>query len=1042
MMARWMCVLGVMWCLGNPHALPADDVKLNGHTFTVPAGFEIEQIAGPPLVDRPITAAFDEQGNLYVADSSGSNDKVDKQLAEKPHRLVKLTDTDGDGKFDTQSIFADKLMFPEGTMWLDGSVYVAAPPSIWKLTDTNGDGVADERVEWFKGKTLTGCANDLHGPYAGPDGWIYWCKGAFAEQTYDRPGQAPFVTKASHIFRCRPDGTGIEPVMTGGMDNPVDVTFTPGGERILTNTFLIHPGGGKRDGLIHAVYGGVYGKLHGVLDGHPRTGDLMPVLSHLGPAAPCGLTTLGSKSLGDDYQHNLLACCFNLHKITRHVLQPAGAMYQSTDSDFVVADNVDFHPTDILEDADGSIVILDTGGWYKLCCPTSQLSKPDVLGAIYRVRRKDAQPVSDPRGLRLQYGPLIDSALVGMLSDERPVVQEQVIRELVRRGSRADGQAAIAALAGVLKIDKSSPARRNAVWALTRIEHAAARAAVRSALSDIDDEVRQAALNSISLWRDKDALPQLLLTLRQGSLMNQRVAAEAIGRIGDPRQVVKLLTAASYPSDRGRDHAITYALLELHDAQATAAGLRDSHPAVQRAALYALDQIPGTQLDPQVVAGFLAAPDAGLKMAAAWVMGRHPEWGDSLAGFLRARLADPQLTDAARAELEGQLSQFARTATIQALLADMVGSEKSSLATKMSGLAAMRGAELKELPPAWAEAIEFAMSTAHSRQLQGRSISVLSTYSPIKDSKTFDKIDAAVQTIADNDLIPIEIRLESLTILCAAPREWQAAQFALLIQSLDQEKPVSVRSLAAEVLSKSKLTPTQLIELANLFKTVGPLEVDRVLSAYEGCGDDEVGEKLISALKEAAALKSLRADALKLRLAKFSPKIQEQALPLYDILNADAAKQKEKLETLLAGLKEGDVRRGQVVFYSQKTACVACHAVGYVGGNTGPDLTRIGGIRTERDLLESIVFPSVSFVRSYEPVTIVMQNGKVHNGLIRKETAAEITLATGPKEEVRIARGDIEEVSPSTVSIMPSGLDQQLTPQQLADLIAFLKNAK
>ena len=81
------------------------------------------------------------------------------------------------------------MMFPEGTMWFAGSLYVAAPPSIWKLTDTDDDGVADQREEWFAGKTLTGCANDLHGPYAGPDGWIYWCKGAFAEQTYDRPGE-------------------------------------------------------------------------------------------------------------------------------------------------------------------------------------------------------------------------------------------------------------------------------------------------------------------------------------------------------------------------------------------------------------------------------------------------------------------------------------------------------------------------------------------------------------------------------------------------------------------------------------------------------------------------------------------------------------------------------------------------------------------------------------------------------------------------------------------------------------------------------------
>ena len=96
----------------------AGEVKLDGRAFTIPEGFTIERIAGPPLVDRPITAAFDDQGRLYVADSSGSNDNVKKQLAEKPHRIVRLEDSDGDGKFDKQTIFADKMMFPEGTMWL------------------------------------------------------------------------------------------------------------------------------------------------------------------------------------------------------------------------------------------------------------------------------------------------------------------------------------------------------------------------------------------------------------------------------------------------------------------------------------------------------------------------------------------------------------------------------------------------------------------------------------------------------------------------------------------------------------------------------------------------------------------------------------------------------------------------------------------------------------------------------------------------------------------------------------------------------------
>ena len=120
-------------------------VRLNGHTFTLPEGFEIEQVAGPPLVNRPIVADFDEDGRLYVADSSGSNDPVKVQLEKKPHRILRLEDTHGDGKFDKATVFADRMMFPEGVMWLDGSLYVGAPPSIWKLTDTDGDGVADKR---------------------------------------------------------------------------------------------------------------------------------------------------------------------------------------------------------------------------------------------------------------------------------------------------------------------------------------------------------------------------------------------------------------------------------------------------------------------------------------------------------------------------------------------------------------------------------------------------------------------------------------------------------------------------------------------------------------------------------------------------------------------------------------------------------------------------------------------------------------------------------------------------------------------------------
>src|SRR5258705_3766445 len=89
--------------------------------LTVPAGFTIECVAGPPLVERPIVADFDDEGRLYVADSSGSNEKVEVQLQKQPHRIVRLEDSKGDGRFDKVTVFADKMMFPEGVLWHAGS---------------------------------------------------------------------------------------------------------------------------------------------------------------------------------------------------------------------------------------------------------------------------------------------------------------------------------------------------------------------------------------------------------------------------------------------------------------------------------------------------------------------------------------------------------------------------------------------------------------------------------------------------------------------------------------------------------------------------------------------------------------------------------------------------------------------------------------------------------------------------------------------------------------------------------------------------------
>jgi putative membrane-bound dehydrogenase-like protein len=596
--------------------------EVNGQPFTLPTGFEIELVAGPPVVERPISAAFDDQGRLYVTEALGTSDKIEVQQEKKPYRIVRLEDSKGNGHFDKRTVFVDRIMFPEGALWYDGSLYVSSVPSIWKLTDTKGTGVADSQVEWFQGKTVTGCANDLHGPYLGPDGWIYWCKGAFAKQTYDRAGKSPFVTRAAHIFRSKPDGAGLEPVMTGGMDNPVGVAFTPGGERIFTTTFFQHPADGKRDGLVHAIYGGIYGKDHDVIYDHKWTSPaVMPVLTHLGPAAPCGLISYESKVLGADYQNSLFACLFNLHKVTRHILEPEGATFRTRDEDFLVSENVDFHPTDVREDADGSLLVVDTGGWYKVCCPTSQFTKPEVLGGIYRIRKKGAARVDDPRGLKLAWDQHSIKELTALLDDVRPVVRERAMQTLAKKGPNA-----LQTLTQIIRASPSTDARRNAVWTATRIEGADARSAVRAALSDLEESVRQAALHSVSLNRDDGAVPALLKLLKNPSAHDKRAAAEALGRIGDKSAVPALLAAAGDTGDRVLEHSITYALIEIGDREGTAAGLKSDNVQTRRAALVALDQMNGAGLDAALVTPYLTSPTPKLKETAVWIVGRHPEW--------------------------------------------------------------------------------------------------------------------------------------------------------------------------------------------------------------------------------------------------------------------------------------------------------------------------------------------------------------------------------------------------------------------------------
>lgn len=1023
-------------------AVHAETVTLQGRPFQVLDGYQLEVAVAPELTLRPIVVDLDTSGNLYVAESSGTNAPVATQLDNKPHSILKLSDSNGDGTYDRRTVFADEMMFPEGAMWHDGSLYVSAPPQIWKLTDSDSDGVADRREIWFDAKTLTGCANDLHGPYLGPDGWIYWCKGAFAEQTYERPGRKPLVSRAAHIFRRRPEGGPVEAVMTGGMDNPVEVAFSSAGERFFTTTFFQHPANGRRDGLVHAVYGGVYGKPHGVLDRHPRTGDLMPVMTHLGAAAPSGLARVESHALG--LSGHLVSACFNLHNVQTHRLIASGATFKTQDQVLVESDDIDFHPTDVIEDADGSLLIVDTGGWYKLCCPTSQLHKPDALGNIYRLtkRGRHSVNVADARGSGIAWQTAKTSYLAELLGDARPTVRQRAIDELSRRGTAAIEtleQVLVASQqtqnGGVVATVHESERGLGALWAACRIEHDSARKLIRDALDHPDDSIQQAALHAVSVWRDDRAKQDVEAIIQQNTNpATLRAAAEALGRIGNAESVRHLLAAlgSDHVSDRVLEHSLIYAAIEIGEPAPLIAALRNPSRNIQYGALTAIVALPDVVLPVGEVRRLLTSEGSDgskaekIALLAAQLVNATPQHGEAFAAAIRTRKHNQST-----ARLAGSMAAIPAVRDLVSTWFSDETMDEEFLTLLVSELPA------QALSPPQDASWSSLLLELLDREYDHAAETMLRRTMENNVSLTFDVMDRLAK-IAASPASQSAMRL----IAARQLRSLDSPTFEFVLQQLGPEASVELRSEAAVTIANTTLTSDQLFALADAQQNVGPLELSQTLDVFQKQTEPELGRRLFVALAKNPAARGIPARRLQQLAQPFGADIVSLAKPLWEANEVTDEEKRLHLEELLANLPSGEIHRGHEVFHSKAAACFACHALGYRGGRVGPDLSRIGRVRTRQDLLEAIIYPSASLVRSYEPFLVVTKDGVQHTGILADQAADRIVLQCNATERNVLHRDEIDSIVPSSVSIMPAGIDKQLSRQQLADLMAFLESRK
>lgn len=1031
-------------------AAAAEPGRFVAPAFELPEGLVAEVAAAPPLVQHPIMAAFDDQGRLFVAENAGLNLNKEELEKQKPNSVKRLVDTDGDGVFDRATVFADGMTFPQGALWLMGSLYVMSPPSLWRLEDTDDDGVADVREELVTGLDYTGNAADVHGPFLHPDGRIYWCHGRKGHEVLDpKTGELVSKNKGARIWSCKPDGSDVQVFAGGGMDNPVEVDFTETGE-ILGTVNLFH-GRPRGDTIVHWLRGGAYPRhdQETVVAEFERTGPLLEEVHNFGHVAVSGMALYRTGHLNPEWKDNVIVTHFNTQKVTRTQIEPAGATYRAVKTETILRiDNPDTHITDAFEDPNGDLLVVDTGGWFRIGCPTSQVAKPEIPGAIYRIRKAGGAPRGgDPFGVKFDWANASAETIAGKLDDPSFAVRERARTELAILG-----EPAMPELETILGEPgaHSVMARRNAVWTLARMRFTESPDLLLTALADPDTTVRQAACHAIAATRDwrgisanlpdearieierNHRIVQALVGLVQtGDAALQRTAAEAIGRMADPAAVGPLLGVAGREStDRALEHAAIHALIRIGDADGTRHGLASDVPRRQSAALIALDQMPGSPLEVLSLLPFLDAPDAQLRDTAVWLATRHAEWDAAVANRFHEWLDEGKLSEARLAAFAQLAPKFLATPPMQSLVGQYLAAGDAGL--KRAAYEAIAAADLPGFHESWQPAFDAALADA-AGDLTGPALAALAK----TGARTFDE---RLKAIANDESVPPLRRVLALRAMAKPEAALGQAAFDLLKGLAGPSASPLERLEASQLLGAAKLDAPQLIELAGLTKHAGPMDLPLLLRAFESTRDAGVGKALAAALPESKGIGNADPAELAALFGRFPPEVAALIQPTVEGLKARKSQQAERLAELEPALGEGDAERGRQAYLSGKGACITCHQVGKEGRAIGPNLTTIGQIRTGRDLLEAILYPSESIARDFETFQVTLKDGLVHLGLIQRETGDTVYLTNPAGEEIPLARSSVAAIASLPLSLMPQGLDQALTRQDLLDLVAFLKS--
>lgn len=1056
--------------------------------FRVTREFRVEWLVKGEDCGSLLAMTFNEFGHV-IASKEGSG-------------LILIRDVDNDGRFDRVSAYCDEVKNCQGILALNGEAYVTGDgpdgPALYRLTDDNHDGRIDQVKTLVKFKN-TVAEHGAHGVVLGPDGLLYivlgnlvsvdgeisetspyrnFYEGDLVQPRYQDPTghAAGLAAPGGQVIRTNLDGTVVERV-AGGLRNPYDIAFSTFGELFTADADMERDHGlpWYRPTRVHTVQpGGEYGWRPGWAKWPEYYYDSLPALLDTGAGSPAGLAYYDHFAFPLRHQKTLFVADWARGQITQVTLTPDGAGYKVDSRVFV--EGAPLSVTDLAVGPDGALYFCSggrgtEGGIYRVQWTGKVPDAVSNLGS--GLERALRQPQIDTAWARQQIAK-VKHELGGEWETElTKIVQDTTLSPkqrvraldlmqlfgpfptqelLVATSQDRDGtlRAKAASMMGLhpgeetanrlpeLLEDSSPLVQRLACEAIKRRNLTPPAAKVLPLLASRDRSLATAARGVLEIIPRDQWQEQVLATDDIRIFLQGGAALTALGV--DKENCLAILARSTAFMDgfvadsdfidllRLQQLAMTTGSVTAEDIPELTNKLALEFPAgnaeMNRELVRLLAHLNAKSVADRYIAHMQSDLPLVEKMHLAVYAGRFTDTWDTDQKFVLMDFIKNTRNEPSGSGYVGYLDKAVRD-----LVADMNEAERARVIASggdwpeatlwaIAKLPQQPGDEmLGQLRTLHGELKQKAATDEAAERLRVGLVAVLvrsgdeaamaylrECFENEPNHRSVLAMGLAQKPSGDN--WPLLIRALPVTEGTAA----MAVMNQLSTSEIIPSKPEPIRQVILKGLAMNQRQRPVAIKLLNRW-------TGQEFAAGEQSSDEQMAQWQ-------AWFRTTYPDEPDPSLPQAAETDKYTMQEILEYLDSDEA-------------RAADSARGKLVY--AKVQCASCHKFDGHGDAVGPDLTSVSRRFHRKEILQSTLFPSHVISDQYASKSVITLDGLTYTGLVAESENGQVTVLQSDGKKVAIDDADVDEIIPSKVSVMPSGLLNELTLEQIADLFAYLE---